>query len=94
MQKNYAVCDNFVLNLYIVYELNYWLRNASYNFCTKKLWYSQISKKHIKFPYNGWRLAFYGKGFWSFGKDFARNFVMFGVDNTSSSQTDNQKITF
>ena len=31
-----------------------------------------------------------GKGEWSFGNDYARN-VIFGVDNSSSCQTDNQK---
>ena len=32
-----------------------------------------------------------GKGEWSFGNDCARNVVIFGVDNSSSCQTDNQK---
>ena len=32
-----------------------------------------------------------GKGEWSFGNDYARNVVIFGVDNSSSCQTDNQK---
>ena len=31
---------------------------------------------------------------WSFGNNFARNVVIFGLDNTSSSHTDNKKITF
>ena len=30
----------------------------------------------------------------SFGNGFARNVVIFGVDNTSSSHSDNQKIFF
>ena len=28
---------------------------------------------------------------WSFGNNFARNVVIFGLDNTSSSHTDNKK---
>ena len=31
---------------------------------------------------------------WSFGNGFARNVVIFGVGNTSSSYTDNQKNNF
>ena len=28
---------------------------------------------------------------WNFGDDFARNVIIFGIDNTSSSLTDNLK---
>ena len=31
---------------------------------------------------------------WSFANDFARNVVIFGVDNSSSSNTDNQSYNF
>ena len=31
---------------------------------------------------------------WSNGNDFARNFVIFGVNNTLSSHTNNKKSTF
>ena len=34
---------------------------------------------------------FDGKGEWSFGNDYARNVIMFGVDNSSSSHADNIK---
>ena len=32
---------------------------------------------------------FGGKGEWNSGNDFARNVIIFGVDNSSSTQTDN-----
>ena len=35
-------------------------------------------------------IAFDGKGSWSFGNDRARNVVIIGVDNSSSSHNDNQ----
>ena len=35
-----------------------------------------------KFIYNGKGIAFEGKGSWSFGNDFARNAVIFGVDDS------------
>ena len=30
-------------------------------------------------------------GSWSFDNDFARNIIIFGVDNSSSSRSDNRK---
>ena len=34
------------------------------------------------------------KGMWSFGNNHARNVIMFGVDNNSSSHADNYKNNF
>ena len=56
--------------------------------------YSQVSKKCSQFTYNGWGIAFDGEGSWSFVNDFARNIVIFGVDDSSSSHTNNQKNIF
>ena len=39
--------------------------------------------------YIGYGIAFDGAGLWSFGNDFDRNVVISGVDNSSSSHTDN-----
>ena len=47
-----------------------------------------------KFIYNGKGIAFEGKGSWSFGNDFARNAVIFGVDDSQRSHTDNRKNNF
>ena len=47
-----------------------------------------------KYVYSGYGIAFVGKVSWSLGNDCARNFVIFGVDNSSSSYTDNQKKNF
>ena len=41
--------------------------------------------------YSGHGIVFDEKGQWNFGNDSARNVVMFGVDNSSSSHTDNRK---
>ena len=38
--------------------------------------------------------AFDGAGSWNFGDDFARNVVICGVDNSSSSHADNCKNNF
>ena len=44
-----------------------------------------------KLIYNGWGIVFDEEGSWSFGNDFIRNVVTFGVDNSSSSHTYIQK---
>ena len=44
-----------------------------------------------KWVYNGHEIAFARKGEWNFGNDSARNVVIFGVDNSLSSHTDNRK---
>ena len=52
--------------------------------------YSNKSKQ----LYTDYGIAFDGAGFWSFGNDFARNLVTFGIDNSSSCHADNQKNNF
>ena len=42
----------------------------------------------------GYGKAFYGNGEGNFGNDSARNVVSFGVDNSSSSYTDNRQNNF
>ena len=99
MQKSLSSLYNkFILNLYIVYELNTWLRNPINNFTIKNCLFGTVKLERnaikSKFTYNGRGIAFDGEGSWSFGNDFARNVVVFGVDNSSSSHTDNRKHNF
>ena len=47
-----------------------------------------------KLVYSGYGIAFDGASSWNFGNDFARNVVIFGVDNSSLSHTDNCKNNF
>ena len=44
--------------------------------------------------YSGHGIAFNGKGEWSFGDDYAKNVVIFGVDNSLSFHVDNLKSNF
>ena len=44
--------------------------------------------------YSGYAIAFDGVALWSFGNDSARNVIIFGVDNSSVSHTDNCKNNF
>ena len=99
MQKIFSsMTSNFISSLYIVFELNTWPCNPASNFTLKNCLFGAVKPVRnaikSKFTYNGWGIAFDGEGSWSFGNDFAGNVVIFGVDNSSSSHTDNQKITY
>ena len=47
-----------------------------------------------KYLYSGNGIGFDGAGSWRFGNSFARNVVIFDVDNSQSSHTDNYKNNF
>ena len=46
------------------------------------------------YVYSAYETVFDGKDSWSFGNGFARNVVIFSVDNSLSSHTNNQKNDF
>ena len=50
---------------------------------------TNIVKNSDNEKYSGYGIAFDGKGEWNFGNDFARNVVIFGVNNCSPSHTGN-----
>ena len=93
-----SLYSDLILNLYIVYGFNDWLRNHINTFTLKSCLFGTVkltrNADKSKFNYNGPGIAFDAKGVWSYGNDFARNAVILGVDNTSSSHTDNKKVTF
>ena len=64
-------------------------KRSSKEFYAKKSFVKNSDKE--KFVYGGYGIAFDGKGDWSFGNETARNAVIFGVDNSSLSHTDNLK---
>ena len=80
-----SLFSNFILHLYIVYELNNWPHNPTNNFTLKNCLFHTVKlvRSTIKreFVYNLQGIAFDGEGSWSFGNNFARNVVIFGVDN-------------
>ena len=47
-----------------------------------------------KYGYSGYRIVFDGKGSWIFNDDTAQKVIISGVDNSSSSHTDNLKNSF
>ena len=47
-----------------------------------------------KYIYRAYEIEFDGAGTWNFSNNFSRNFVIFSVDDSSSSNTDNRKNNF
>ena len=97
-QNSSSLSSNFVLDLYIVYELNNWPHNLSSDFTirncsvgTVKLTGNTIKSKFI---YNGPEITFDGAGSWRYGNDFAENVIVFSLNNSSSIHTDNRKNSF
>ena len=73
-------------------------RNATYNFSFKKCLFKATSVvkncDKEKYVYNGYGIIFDNGGFWSFDNDTARNVIIFGVVNSSSSHADIRKNNF
>ena len=87
-----------IVNVSIVYNLDNWPKNLLRKFTLKNSLFRATNlvknSDKEKYMYNGYGIAFYGKGGWSFGNDSAKNVIIFEVDNTSSSHTDNLKNDF
>ena len=58
--------------------------------------FTNVLKDTVKenYVYSCYGIAFDGKGSWSFNDDFARNVIIFEIDNSSLSHTDNLKNDF
>ena len=87
-----------VSNAYIVYDLDAWPRNPINNFKFKNCLFGATSiVKHSdkkKYVYSGYRITFDSAVSWSFNNYTARNVVIVGVDNSSSSHSGNRKNKF
>ena len=85
-----------IVNIYLVYDA--WLRNCTNNFKFKNCLFGATSiVKSIdkeKYVYSGYRTTIGNSGSWSFDNNTPRNVIIFGVDNSSSSQSDNLKNDF
>ena len=98
LKINYFLYNDFILNLYIVYELNTKPHNPVNSFSLKDCLFGTVkltkNADKSKFTHNRRGIAFDGKDSWSFTNGFVRNVATFAVDNTSSSHTDIQKSNF
>ena len=75
-----------VVNVYIVYDLDAWSRNPTNVFKLKNYLFgaTNIVKNSDKgkWVYSRYGIALDGGGSRSFGNDYARNVIIFGVDNS------------
>ena len=87
-----------IINVYIVYELDAWLRNPTNNFNFKNCLFGEPSivknRDKEKYVYSGYAITFNSTGSWGFDNDYAGNIIIFCVDSTSSSRADNRKNNF
>ena len=84
--------------VYIVYYLDVWPRNPTNNFKFENCLFGETSvvksSGKEKYVYSGYGITFDSAGSWSFDNDSARNVIIFGVDNNSSSHAENRKNKF
>ena len=94
-QNNYLTT---IVNLHFVYVLDVWLRNLTNNFKFRNYLFGATNIVKIvikeKYAYNGHWITFDSARSRSFGNDFAKNVITFGVDNSSSFHADNCKDNF
>ena len=87
-----------IVNAYIVYDLDAWPRNPTNNFKFKNYLFAVTNivknSDKEKYVYSGYGITFDSAGSWSFDNDFARNVIIFGADNCSSSYSHNRKNNF
>ena len=87
-----------IVNACIVYDLDAWSKNLTkyFKFINCLFGVTSIVKNSDKekWVYSGYGITFDDAGSWHFGNEIARNVVIFGVDKSSSSHTDNRKINF
>ena len=90
--------SNYILNVYILYQLNNWPRNPTDNLLLKNGLFGTIKLARnaikSKFTCNSRGITFDGEGSWSFGNDFAINVPIFWLYNTWPYHTSNQKNNF
>ena len=87
-----------IVKFYLVYDLDAWPRNPTNNFKFKNCLFGATNivknSDKEKYVYSGYVIKVDSAGSWSFDNDFARNIIIFGVDNSSSSHSDNRKTIF
>ena len=82
-----------IIHVYTINDLGYRTKNPHNNFVLTNCLFGATNIVKNSDVYSGYEIAFDGTGSSSFGNDYARNVIMFGVDN-NSSHTDNRKNTF
>ena len=78
--------------------IDVWPKDPSDNFKFKNCLFGATNivknSDKEKYLYSGYGITFDSGSFWSFDIDAARNVIIFGFDNSSSSHSDNRKNNF
>ena len=86
-----------IVNVQFVCDLDPWSRNPTNNFKFKNCLFGTTSvvknSDEKKYVYSCYGITFDRAGSWSFDNEFARNAIIFGVDNSSLYHADNRKNT-
>ena len=86
------------MNVYIVYDLAAWPKNPTNHLKFKNYLFGATNivknSDKEKYVYSGYGIKFDSASSWSFDNDFARNVIIFDVDNSSSILSDNRKNNF
>ena len=94
-QNNYLTK---IVNVNIAYDLDVWQKIPLWNFTVKNCLFGATSivknSDEKKWVRSGYGIAFDGEGECIFGNDYARNVIIFGVDNSSSSHAENLNNSF
>ena len=94
-QDKATYCHETIANLCIVYEISKNYNIRSYPTLEKSLFGAVSLTKHAdidQYKYSGYGIGFDRKGEFSFGSnEFGRNFIIFGVDMSSSVHSNNKK---
>ena len=89
-QNNYLTK---IKSVYIAYDIDVWPRNPTNNFKFENCLFGAINtvknSDNEKYVSSGYGITFDSAGSWSFDDDFAKNVISLGVDNSSSSYSDN-----
>ena len=84
--------------LFIIYDLDNLPKNPSNNFKIKSCLFGATniakSSNESKHGQSSYRITLDGADSWSFGNEFIKNVIIFGVDNSSSSHKDNHQNGF
>ena len=84
-----------IVNIYIVYEINVHITNYNYPTLEYCLFCAVTLTKNAdidKYGYSGYGIGFDRKGSFSFpGGGYGQNVIIFGVDMTFTTHTDNKK---
>ena len=83
-----------IVNVYIVYEITSGYKDINYPTLENCLFGSVKVTKNAdidKYGYSGYGIGFDRETSFSFGNDFGKNVIIFGVDMSSSTKIDNRK---